>query len=109
MQKSYKIEPYKDGTSLITESELRVGSIEPKETQIAHVKNSHLLNAIYFTKRDEIESLLTELTSAIRISKDCCDNPQTTEQLNQAIALATKFRESVTQTLDTIKSTILTL
>lgn len=96
--KELKVRATPDGIDIIeVDSQLPSGDTNKV---VATVKNSHLLNAIYFIKQQEIDDLITDLTSTLRIARDCCDSPSTAERLSQAAERASKFRENIRTKLD---------
>ena len=103
MPKEYKINPKPDGFDII-EVDKQFSFTAGTEAVVASVKGTHLKNAIYFTRKREIDELIAELTGALRIAKDCCDNPHTTEQLVAAIASGSKFMESINETVSKLKT-----
>ncbi len=103
MPKELKIVPKKDGCDIV-EVDKHFSFVEAQETTVASVKASHLLNAIYFAKHDEIDALIMELTDGIRIAKDYCDNQHTVERLTKSSEKAFKFRESVKELIIQVKA-----
>ena len=105
MQKGFKIVP--DGDNFkIMEVEQQVSWLEPKETLVATIKNSYLINAIYFMKRSEIDNALTELVGALRIAKDTCGNRHDVQQIDAKIENVNKFHEKVAELYTKTKSTL---
>ena len=105
MHKEFKIVP--DGDNFkIMEIEQQVSWLEPKETLIATINNSYLINAIYFMKRSEIDNALTELVSALRIAKDVCGNHHDAQQIDVKIENVNKFRKKVDELYTKTKSAL---
>lgn len=105
MHKEFKIVPDGDNFKIV-EVEQQVSWLEPKETLVATIKNSYLINAIYFMKRSQIDNALTELVSALRIAKDICGNQHDAQQISAKIENVNKFRETVDELYTKTKSTL---